>query len=597
MAKGLVNKKRVRVLRDGDAGTGPVVYWCSRDQRVDDNWALIYACDIAKQNDVPCVVVFSLVTAFLGAGARQFGFMLRGLREMERALAKRGIPFVLLKGNPGETVCAFANDVDAKELVCDQSPLRLGREWRAEVASKAKCVTVEVDAHNVVPVWYASPKLEVGARTLRLKLAKLYPEFLVPFPELPDLSHAMSGFGKAGDALSTAMDFNKHDWDATIDHAVTLGKNVPEVTWAVPGEQAALVTLDHFLTRRLRLYESRNDPAKPQGLSGLSPYLHFGQISGARCAMEAKKFSKQAPEAVASFFEELVVRRELADNFCWYSPKYDSLDGQKYDWAKDTLQLHAADKREHVYTLDEFENAKTHDKLWNAAQRELTFGGKMHGFMRMYWAKKILEWTASPEQALEFAIFLNDKYSLDGRDPSGYVGCAWSIVGVHDQGWKERAIFGKIRYMAYSGCEKKFKIQDYIARVNELVAAVKAGKKDTSEVNPGRFHLDFEKRLLARTGGASESKQTASKQTKQTEKVDAEEFARMVKAATGAGVGDADRAVDALTKLRDVSVTAELLALTGAGKSVKALSKQTENAAVAAAAKSLVAQWKQALMG
>jgi len=221
----------------------------------------------------------------------------------------------------------------------------------------------------------------------------------------------------------------------------------------------------------------------------------------------------------------------------------------------------------------------------------------MHGFMRMYWAKKILEWTASPEQALEFAIFLNDKYSLDGRDPSGYVGCAWSIVGVHDQGWKERAIFGKIRYMAYSGCEKKFKIQDYIARVNELVAAVKAGKKDTSEVNPGRFHLDFEKRLLERTGGASESKQTASKQTKQTEKVDAEEFARMVKAATGAGVGDADRAVDALTKLRDVSVTAELLALTGAGKSVKALSKQTENAAVAAAAKSLVAQWKQALMG
>ena len=185
-----------------------------------------------------------------------------------------------------------------------------------------------------------------------------------------------------------------------------------------------------------------------------------------------------------SFFEELVVRRELADNFCWYSPKYDTLEGQKYDWARDTLRDHANDKRDRVYTLEQFEQGKTHDKLWNAAQLELVHGGKMHGFMRMYWAKKILEWTASPEQALEFAIHLNDKYSLDGRDPSGYVGCAWSIVGVHDQGWKERAVFGKIRYMAYSGCEKKFKIPDYIARVNQLVDAVKAGEKGLPKSTP-----------------------------------------------------------------------------------------------------------------
>ena len=226
---------------------------------------------------------------------------------------------------------------------------------------------------------------------------------------------------------------------------------MPEVSWAVPGEAAARATLDHFLTRRLRLYENRNDPAKPQALSGLSPYLHFGHISAARCALEAKKFSKSASKAVESFFEELVVRRELADNFCWYSPKYDTLEGQKYDWARDTLRDHANDKRDRVYTLEQFEQGKTHDKLWNAAQLEMVHGGKMHGFMRMYWAKKILEWTESPEQAMEFAIHLNDKYSLDGRDPSGYVGCAWSIVGVHDQGWKERPVFGKIRYMAYSG--------------------------------------------------------------------------------------------------------------------------------------------------
>ena len=143
-----------------------------------------------------------------------------------------------------------------------------------------------------------------------------------------------------------------------------------------------------------------------------------------------------------------------------------------------------------MYTLEELERAKTHDDLWNASQRELRYGGKMHGFCRMYWAKKILEWTESPEQALEFAIYLNDTYSLDGRDPSGYVGCMWSIVGVHDQGWKEREIFGKIRYMTYESTKKKFSIPDYVARVNALVKAAKSG--ETSRVaNPGLFAIDI----------------------------------------------------------------------------------------------------------
>ena len=210
------------------------------------------------------------------------------------------------------------------------------------VAAQAKAPTHEVDAHNAVPVWEASPKLEVGARTLRGKLAKLYPEFLVPFPELPDVSGAMKTFRSSDTAPAKALDArvreHAHDWDVTIADAVSRGASVPEVAWAVPGEAAAKVVLEHFLSRRLRLYESRNDPAKPQSLSGLSPYLHFGQISGARCAMEAKKHAKSASKAVETFFEELVVRRELADNFCWYSPQYDSLEGQKYDWAKDTLR-------------------------------------------------------------------------------------------------------------------------------------------------------------------------------------------------------------------------------------------------------------------
>jgi len=178
---------------------------------------------------------------------------------------------------------------------------------------------------------------------------------------------------------------------------------------------------------------------------------------------------------VAGFIEELVVRRELSDNFCHYNEKYDSLEGCA-QWAQDSLKLHASDKRAHVYSLEQLEKAKTHDDLWNAAQLEMVHKGKMHGFLRMYWAKKILEWSATPEDALAHSITLNDKYNLDGRDPNGYVGCMWSIGGVHDMGWKERPIFGKIRYMNYDGCKRKFKIQNFVGHINKLVGALKKAK-------------------------------------------------------------------------------------------------------------------------
>jgi deoxyribodipyrimidine photo-lyase len=489
-------KKRYRTLTSGTkapkagdeaAAKAPVIYWMSRDQRVRDNWALLRAIDIARANDAPVVIAFNLLTKYLGAGARQFGFMLRGLRELEGEAKSRGLRFTMTFGDdPAVAIDQLAEKIGAKTIVCDFSPLRDGLAWRKSLASRCESRGVHVeecDAHNVVPCWEASDKLEVGARTLRGRLAKRYHEFLHEFPEIPSGLAAYEG-PKLDDIA----------WDKIIAEALERGQAVPEVTWAIPGETAAAAILDDFVNVRMRLYESRNDPVKPQALSGLSPWLHFGQISGQRCALDAKKAcGKASPKAYESFFEELVVRRELSDNFCYYSPKYDSIEGQKYDWAKDTLRIHASDKRPYVYTLEEFERAKTHDDLWNAAQRELRYGGKMHGFLRMYWAKKILEWTASPEQALEFAIFLNDKYSLDGRDPSGYVGCMWSIVGVHDQGWKERDVFGKIRYMAYDGCAKKFRIPDYIARVNALVKAAKSDFKSgekSSAANPGLFKIN-----------------------------------------------------------------------------------------------------------
>lgn len=191
-----------------------------------------------------------------------------------------------------------------------------------------------------------------------------------------------------------------------------------------------------------------------------------GQISVQRTILCVQEYKSKYSESVAAFCEEAIVRRELADNFCFYNEKYDKVEGTN-DWAIKSLNAHRKDKREYIYTLEQFEKGRTHDDLWNAAQKQLVKMGKMHGFLRMYWAKKILEWTESPEQALKFAIYLNDRYNLDGRDPNGYVGCMWSICGIHDQGWAERAVFGKIRYMNYQGCKRKFDVAAFVRKWNK----------------------------------------------------------------------------------------------------------------------------------
>jgi len=220
--------------------------------------------------------------------------------------------------------------------------------------------------------------------------------------------------------------------------------------------------LQDFIENKIEKYlADKNDPIK-DACSGLSAYLHFGQLSAQRVALEIiKNISKS--ESVDSFLEELIVRRELSDNYCYYNPLYDSVEGFP-EWAKRSLNTQRKEKREFIYTQEVFEAAYTHDPLWNAAQNEMKQSGRMHGYMRMYWAKKILEWTASPEEALKIAIYLNDKYQLDGRDPNGYVGCAWSIGGVHDRAWANRPVYGKIRYMNFNGAKRKFSVDEYIGK-------------------------------------------------------------------------------------------------------------------------------------
>ncbi len=435
------------------AKIGPVVYWMSRDQRVYDNWALLFAANKANELLVPLHIVFTLAPNFCNANARHYDFLIKGLEQVEKEVNALGVSFHLLLGEPPSTLNSFIHEVGAALLVSDFDPLRVKQAWKAELSNSIKINHIEVDAHNIVPCRFVSQKVEFAAYTLRPKLKKLLSEFLTDFPQLPTLSvklHNQSAIGN--EAL----------------HWLSPNAEVKPINWLKPGFVEGSIMLEDFIANKLNGYSSkRNDPLA-DGQSNLSPYLHFGHLSTQRVAIEIVK--ADAPEIdKEAFLDELIVRRELSDNFCFYNNDYDNPNGF-HNWAKTSLAEHANDEREFTYLLTEFENAKTHDELWNAAQLEMVHTGKMHGYMRMYWAKKILEWTEDVSEAMKFAIYLNDKYSLDGRDPNGYAGIAWSIGGVHDRAWGKRAVFGKIRFMNYNGCKRKFDVEGYISRANDLVS-------------------------------------------------------------------------------------------------------------------------------
>ncbi len=462
----MVDQRRVRVLRSAQNdihgavipsdSEGRVIYWVNRDRRVRDNWALLYAQQQARELNTSVHVVFCLVPTFLDATLRQYDFMLRGLAEFESDLAALNIPFTVLLGTPKDVLVPFLHEHPPSLLVTDFEPLRIKKQWIDDVARAVPAPFHQVDAHNIVPCWEASNKLEFAAYTIRPKIVRQLPTYLTEFPVL-----------EKQEASPVIPSVARNDWDH-IRSTLRINANVKPVDWLEPGERAAQAMLQTFVSR-LHTYADRNDPTKT-GQSDLSPYLHFGQLSAQRVALEVMKAINITADQITEiqpladgFLEELIVRRELADNFTEYNADYDRFEGF-HAWAQETLNAHRADKRDHTYTLDQWERAATHDELWNAAQREMMNTGKMHGFMRMYWAKKILEWTTTPEEALAIAIYLNDKYELDGRDPNGYTGIAWSIGGVHDRAWTERPVYGKIRYMNANGCRRKFDVEGYIRK-------------------------------------------------------------------------------------------------------------------------------------
>ncbi len=450
-----IDRTRTRPLNDSLVGVGPVVYWMQRDQRVVDNWALLYAQERALERASPLYVVFNLVPTFAGASWRQYDFMLRGLEEAAQVLSELRISFTILHGDPTETVPEFFASVGAGELVTDFNPLRFVGEWKKSIAEKLSVRMTEVDAHNIIPCWIASDKEEFAAYTFRPKVHKKLREYLTDIPEV--VPHPYEG------EAASEPDFGQ------LRQTVLADRSVTPVVWLTPGSLAAKEQVRFFILNKLSAYGfDRNDPTK-DGQSNLSPYLHFGHLSAQWLARQVSQSYDTNKESREAFLEELIVRRELGDNYCYYNPLYDQVTGA-HAWAQKTIAEHAGDVREYVYDKEIFESGKTHDELWNAMQQQLIQEGKLHGWCRMYWAKKILEWTPDAQTAIDTALYLNDKYSLDGNDPNGFTGVMWSICGVHDRAWNERPIFGKVRYMNYAGARRKFEVNAYIDKYSKDAA-------------------------------------------------------------------------------------------------------------------------------
>jgi deoxyribodipyrimidine photo-lyase len=436
-----------------------VLYWMQASPRVRCNHAFQYAVERADRLSLPVVACFVISPDFPDAQGSHYRFLAEGLQEVRRTLGGYGIRLVIRYGDPADRIPELA--VDAALAVTDCGYLRIQREWREKVAAQLECPLCQVETNVVVPVHHASAKEEWSAATLRKKITPLLDRFLVPLQEKKP--------GRSSFSLEIG-----YDTDPAAEsflEKITAGVDGPHRLPWQGGEQAAHELLDRFIRERLDRYAAeRNDP-NAHTLSGMSPYLHFGQISPLDIALRV--LATGHPDA-GVYLEELIVRRELAANFVFYNSGYDSYEGLPV-WARKTLGDHAGDPREYIYTFEEFEDARTHDPYWNAAQDEMRYTGKMHGYMRMYWGKKILEWSESPEEGFRIALALNNRYELDGRDPNGFAGIAWCF-GKHDRAWQERPVFGKIRYMNANGLKRKFDADRYVARVGELKE--KAGKEE-----------------------------------------------------------------------------------------------------------------------
>jgi len=423
---------RVRKLNSAPPAAGEyVLYHARRNRRAESNHALEFAASLANEGAVPLLVYESLNPSCPYAGDRLHGFVLAGVAHTARKLAARGIGYLFQFSDPAGALPRLAGRACA--VVIDDYP------FLTPVRLDVPCYAV--DSSCIVPMSRIDSR-QYAAYAIRPKIHKLLPQYLHPV-ETVRLRHTFR--------------LNMSEFQTAPLPAPVAGPG---------GREAAERCLREFLRHRLRRYaRERNEPSA-RATSGLSPYLHFGQISSLEVALAVRDYAARHKLIADEFLEELIVRRELAFNFVRHTPRADTLDALP-DWARATLRAHARDRRPAVYSPAEFEQAATHDPLWNATQSELLRRGVIHGYYRMYWGKKIIEWSRTHAEALATMIYLHDRYALDGRDPNTYTNILWCF-GLHDRPWPERPVFGKIRYMSYDGMRRKTDTEVYIREIEGL---------------------------------------------------------------------------------------------------------------------------------
>lgn len=434
-----------------------VLYWMQQSQRAAYNHALEYAVEQANAIGKPVLVCFGLTDGYPEANARHYAFMLQGLAEVGAALAARGVAFTIRRGPPDRIALELAGE--AALLVCDRGYLKPQKAWRASVAERARIRVVQVEADVVVPIETASPKHEVGARTLRPKLHKVWDQFLVPLRPKPLKV-------KAPEDLSRS-DFPLDDLTALV-RTLKIDQTIAPIRRFGGGETEARRRLRAYLNGPFEHYGRDRGLPEAGAASHMSPYLHFGQISPVEIALAVRDAKTAGANDKSAYLEELIVRRELAMNHVFYEERYDDYSGVP-GWARASLDGARGDPRPYLYSAEQLAAGETHDRFWNAAMGEMRETGYMHNHMRMYWGKKILEWSASPDEAFATTLRLNNRFFIDGRDANSFTNVGW-LFGLHDRPWFRRPVFGLVRYMG-AATLKKFDSEGYVKRVGELTEA------------------------------------------------------------------------------------------------------------------------------
>lgn len=422
-----------------------ILYWMQGAFRTKYNHSLEFAKHLSNKQSLPLIVLIAVDFSYPEGNFRSFKFFLEGLKDVSEELIAHQIGIYIVIGNFQDVLRTYIDN--AKIMVTDKPYLPTLKSIRNTIYSENKITVYEVDTNLILPVSLASSKKEYAAYTIRPKILKHLEDFRNDFEEVK--------YNNIFLTPNITIDFNNIENELNKQNLIF----IPSAPY-IGGYKEAKKILDEFISKKFKYYkDNRNDPDKNIE-SNLSPYLHFGNISPIEILNELEDL-KVNPINYYSFLEELVVRRELAHNFTYYSGDLKNIETLLPSWAIKTFNEHKNDKREYVYSLEEFEDNLTHDEIWNAAQRELKNRSKIHNYMRMYWGKKIIEWSMTIEDAYNTMVYLNNKYAIDGRDPNSYVGILWCF-GLHDRAFKERQIFGKVRWMSQSSLIRKFKLNKYI---------------------------------------------------------------------------------------------------------------------------------------